>query len=166
MDLSKYSPDWKGIIRPAILKRDNYRCRVCGVLHKSRVYKLTRAGYRELDAFQEEWAKSTGRHVFTIYLVVAHIDQNKANNDPKNLLTLCPFHHAKFDAKSKTLSRKIKFNQANFVTVPALPPVLDERNSLLKEIVKSVKELTDYTITKSEAEDIYTLIIKFLQNEI
>jgi 5-methylcytosine-specific restriction endonuclease McrA len=105
MDYSQYHPDWRDVIRPAILKRDGYKCAHCGVKHKSRVYKDTTNKYVECDDFMEQWATSTGRKVFTLFLQVAHRDHNKQNNDPSNLLSLCPVHHARFDTEHKRLAR-------------------------------------------------------------
>lgn len=107
MQYKEYSPDWRDIIRPAILKRDNYKCKVCGINHKIRVYKNKAGKYVECDKFIEEWAKANGYKVFTLYLQVAHMDHNKQNNDPSNLVTLCPVHHAKNDAQHKSIQRKI-----------------------------------------------------------
>jgi hypothetical protein len=53
----------------------------------------------------EQWAISTGRKVFTLYLQVAHIDHDKSNNAPNNLMSLCPIHHARFDTEHKKLAR-------------------------------------------------------------
>jgi hypothetical protein len=105
MDYSKYHSDWRDIIRPAILKRDQYKCKHCGIKHKSRVYKDTTNKYVECDSFMEQWAISTGRKVFTLYLQVAHIDHDKSNNAPNNLMSLCPIHHARFDTEHKKLAR-------------------------------------------------------------
>lgn len=164
MNLKEYHPDWRDIIRPNILKRDGYRCKVCGVQHKARVYKLTRAGYHVCDQFTEAWAKANDKRVFTLHLVVAHIDQNKQNNDPSNLMTLCPFHHAKFDAKHKALKRKIKLAATDFSHPPAIPEYIADHSSHLREICNQVRELTGCTITRTEAESLYQLTLNFLQN--
>ena len=105
MDYSQYHPDWKDVIRPAILKREQYKCAHCGIKHKARVYKDTTGKYVECDDFMEQWAKSTGRKVFTLFLQIAHLDHNKANNEPSNLKALCPVHHARYDTEHKKLAR-------------------------------------------------------------
>jgi hypothetical protein len=107
MDYSKYSPDWKDVIRPSILRRDSYRCTVCGVGHKKEVYKNTNGSYVELDSFTKEWALAQGKKVFKMYLQVAHLDHDTNNNDSSNLKTLCPMHHAKFDSQHKAFSRRM-----------------------------------------------------------
>jgi hypothetical protein len=164
MDYKKYSPDWKDVIRPSILARDKYVCKVCGIRHKSMVYKLSKAGYQTCDDFLAEWARAQGKKVFQMILVVAHLDQDKSNNDPLNLLTLCPFHHARYDAKNKTLLRKIKF--APKVIKDTAKPTYDMQYDIshLQDIIKMVRDLTNCTIEKHEADSIYSLTLNFLQN--
>ena len=53
-------------LKRAILKRDNYKCKICG---------------RKKDLF--------------IPLDIHHLDQNKNNNDQDNLITLCHICHSK-----------------------------------------------------------------------
>lgn len=68
----KYSYDWKHIARQ-IRKRDNYTCQHCGkVAHKN----------------------SRAIHVH-------HIDRDKTNNDPANLITLCVKCHMRADIEAK-----------------------------------------------------------------
>lgn len=105
MDYTQYHSDWRDVIRPAILKRDGYKCAHCGIKHKARVYKDTTGKYVECDDFMEHWAISTGRKVFTLYLQVAHLDHDKQNNEPSNLKALCPVHHARYDTEHKKLAR-------------------------------------------------------------
>lgn len=62
-----YSMDWTQDLKDSIRKRDNYKCQKCG-------------------APQEE---------FTTKLCVHHIDENKKNCDPKNLVSLCIYCHVK-----------------------------------------------------------------------
>lgn len=105
MDYSLYHPDWKDIIRPSILKRDQYRCQVCRVKHKARVYKNTNNAYTECDDFMESWAVKNGKKVFTLYLQIAHLNHDKSDNDPLNLASLCPIHHARHDKEHKKFQR-------------------------------------------------------------
>lgn len=108
MNYNEYSENWRDVIRPAILRRDNYKCQHCGVVHRARGYWNSRSAFVVCDDFQQEWALSTGRKLVNVYLNVAHLDQNKQNNDPANLLSLCPKCHSKFDAKFKSFAR-VKF---------------------------------------------------------
>ncbi len=107
MNKKEYHPNWTDVIRPSILKRDGYKCRSCGMRHKLRVYKDSRGKYVECDEFIETWAKKNGKKVFTLYLQVAHLDNDKTNNAPENLLSLCPRCHSIRDREHKALLRKI-----------------------------------------------------------
>lgn len=107
MNYSEYSEDWRDIIRPAILKRDSYTCQHCGIRHKSEVYTGSKNNYIVVDDFSKRWAKEQGKKVYTVFLQVAHVDQNKMNNEGTNLIALCPRCHSKFDAQHKSLKRKM-----------------------------------------------------------
>lgn len=73
---SAYAPQWKRIAR-TIRKRDNYTCQACQVVFP----KISK------------------------YLHVHHIDGDKTNNDPSNLITLCAKCHPK--GKHKEQFRKL-----------------------------------------------------------
>jgi hypothetical protein len=160
MDYKKYAPDWKDVIRPSILKRDNYKCCVCSVEHRSRVYKNTNGGYITCDDFTELWAVSNGKKVFTLYLQVAHLDHNKSNNEPVNLRSLCPFHHARYDANHKKFSRVTYL--AKIKPIKSLPDQLElsERHVLKLNVKQWIKEKTGTNIPFVEIEELFK-IIKF-----
>lgn len=159
MDFSKYHKDWKDIIRPSILKRDDYKCRTCGIRHKQKVYKDSRGNYVELDSFQEIWAEGTGKKVFTIFLQVAHVDQDKSNNDPLNLLTLCPKHHAALDAKYKGFAR-IKYKEKiNKVSDKNKSIDIANDKARLIEIKKIIKDIAHISVSLVEADSIYKALI-------
>ena len=67
-----YSPDWR-VVRRSIKNRDKWTCQDCGEMR-------TRWG---------------------IYLHVHHIDENKFNNDPNNLISLCARCHSIRHSKEK-----------------------------------------------------------------
>jgi 5-methylcytosine-specific restriction endonuclease McrA len=154
MDYSQYHPDWKDIIRPAILKRDGYKCAHCGIKHKARVYKDTTGKYVECDDFMEQWAKSTKRKVFTLYLQIAHLDHDKQNNEPTNLKALCPVHHARFDSEHKKLAR-IMFKQkiSSAKQVPDARKTID-RGALLSTVRDSIRTHIGSRISLIDAEAI------------
>jgi hypothetical protein len=66
-----YTEYWTDILRESIRQRDNYICRECGI-HQE-----------ELDF---------GKHK---KLDIHHIDYDKKNCDPKNLISLCKICHGK-----------------------------------------------------------------------
>lgn len=65
-----YSDDWTEMLRDSIRCRDNYICQVCGI-HQDEMD----GRFKKLD--------------------VHHIDYNKQNCNPKNLISLCKSCHAK-----------------------------------------------------------------------
>jgi hypothetical protein len=65
-----YSIDWTDDLRESIRKRDNHMCQECGIQQD------------ELDGFHKK-------------LDVHHIDYNKYNLSPSNLISLCKNCHAK-----------------------------------------------------------------------
>jgi len=165
MDYSQYSPDWKDIIRPEILKRDNYRCITCGIKHKSRVFKNTRGQYMAVDEFEENFATHQGKKVFTLYLQVAHLDHDKKNNSPSNLRTLCPVHHSKYDAVHKALTRKIY--KGEVVQAPPEPTKPQQYFSDLEilDYQAIITDKLDLFLTKHKAHRLLIITSKFLKNE-
>lgn len=102
---ASYAPDWLDTIRPAILKRDNYKCKHCRVEHRTPYYKDEKGITHQCDKWLAQWAQSNGYHVRVLFLQVAHLDQDPTNNSPANLLTLCPACHFRFDNKHNKLKR-------------------------------------------------------------
>jgi len=62
-----YPTEWTESLKESIRERDNYVCQLCGI-------------------HQDELERNLHIH---------HIDYNKDNLDPKNLISLCPSCHAK-----------------------------------------------------------------------
>jgi hypothetical protein len=154
MDYSLYHPDWKDIIRPAILKRDGYKCSHCGIKHKARVYKDSTGKYVECDEFMEQWAKSTGRKVFTLFLQIAHLDHNKQNNEPSNLKALCPIHHARFDSEHKKLARITYSAKVSDTRTQNRANKLLDRSKLLNVLRDSIRRHLGSRITLIDSEAI------------
>ena len=105
---SKYTSDWNDTIRPAILKRDNYKCQDCGVIHRLS-YSFDRLGNRtKIDKSEIEEEKKFGNKAYQVFLQVAHLDHNPNNNDPDNLKCLCVKCHLNNDRNHRILMRKTK----------------------------------------------------------
>lgn len=164
MDYSLYHPDWKDIIRPSILKRDQYKCKICGVRHKSKVYRTTNGGYVECDEFMEQWAKTAGRKVFTLFLQIAHLDHNKSNNDPANLQTLCPIHHAKHDKEHKKFQRLIYREKISKVRTEQKEDNTPLRKQYLDKIIHIVYQYTKTKIDIQHAENILNVCIQYVES--
>lgn len=75
-----YSFDWTYTLKEAIRQRDNYKCQMCGCPQEECIRKLD----------------------------VHHIDYDKKNCDPKNLLSLCMNCHRKTFKNRKHWARCLK----------------------------------------------------------
>ena len=159
MDYSKYHPDWRDIIRPSILRRDNYKCVVCGVRHKSRVYKTSSGLYVMLDYITENWAVQNNKKVFTLHLQVAHLDHNKDNNDPSNLRTLCPVHHAKYDADHKNFSRIAYRSKVEPLSEVLKVQPTDKRNDLIASVKSDVNEVLLVRFSSQEVRKLIDIVV-------
>ena len=102
-DYSKYPPNWRTEIRPAVLKRARNCCQRCGlpnhstVLSKSRILLVDPQPYKE--AIQSVgFYHDNGERAIVIVLTVAHLDHNTQNNHPSNLAALCQKCHLAHDA--------------------------------------------------------------------
>ena len=105
----RYPENWYDEIRPAILKRDNFRCKKCGVRHK-KCYIFEKDGsYIQVDEAEMKEAKANGEKAYKVFLQVAHKDHNEQNNNPKNLVSFCPKCHLNYDRKNNYIRKKAKF---------------------------------------------------------
>lgn len=105
----RYPENWHDVIRPTILKRDNYTCQKCGLKHrKTYVFIKNEKPFvipkNEIEEWQNEFSK-----VYTVFLQVAHLDWNEENNDFSNLLSMCPKCHLNYDRVNNSLRRKAKY---------------------------------------------------------
>lgn len=165
MNYSDYSEDWRDIIRPSILKRDNYKCKHCGVQHKARAYRNTTGNYTIVDEFAEQWAKQNGKKVITIFLNVAHLDHNKQNNDPQNLLSLCPVCHSKNDKEHKKF-KKITFTEkVNETKNKITTESIEENKKLIAAVKKEIRQITGVFVAIEDVKPIINLILNFKNHE-
>ena len=108
VDYSKYHPDWKDIIRPDILKRDKYQCKVCGVGQRWKGYRKPDGEFVQCDEFEIQYRKNHNLKVITIYLAIAHLDHDIKNNEYDNLQAMCQRCHNKHDRYFRKFNRIIK----------------------------------------------------------
>lgn len=108
-----YPPDWFDVIRPAILKRENYACKFCRIGNRKIGYRTASGEFVECDEFMQNWAKQQGFKVFKIVLTIAHLDQDITNNDYENLAALCQQCHNRLDAPFRAFRRSKNFKQAS-----------------------------------------------------
>lgn len=101
-----YPANWFDTIRPAILKRADYKCESCKLPHRSRGYYDYRGIFVSCDEHMCNWAARNGIKTHIVYLHIAHIDQNRNNNDYSNLKALCPQCHRNLDKKFSDILRR------------------------------------------------------------
>lgn len=101
----QYSEEWTDTIRPAILKRDNYKCTGCGVKHREYVLVDSSGNYTIISKDEHDEYKLYGAKCYRIFLQVAHLDNNKDNNNFDNLKSKCPRCHTKYDTAHRNIIR-------------------------------------------------------------
>lgn len=114
IDYSRYPPNWKKEIVPAVLLRAYNKCECCGLENKSTVYGIrmwikedVRYKYKSIWFRNEQDAKreSTNGDVWNIKVVltIAHLDHDEENWDVSldRLKAMCQLCHLRYDAKEK-----------------------------------------------------------------
>jgi hypothetical protein len=114
IDYSRYPPNWKKEIVPAVLSRANNKCECCGLENKQTVYSIelyVREGGRykwrkvwfsnESDAKRERLSGQI--KPVTVVLTVAHLDHDETNHDVSldRLQAMCQMCHLRYDGKEK-----------------------------------------------------------------
>ena len=112
IDYSKYPPNWKQI-RARILKRDENKCRFCGLRNHANGYRngtgkfveLPEGHYGDVDA---EEGESNGWKSIKIVLTIAHLDHDAENWEVEDirLASLCQKCHNTYDAPFRKANRK------------------------------------------------------------
>lgn len=100
IDYTKYPPNWKTEIRPAILERAGNRCEFCGVPNGEIVYRNKSRRCR---------GQSTSYSNITpvkIVLTVAHLNHDITDNRPENLRALCQRCHLTHDKEQHAQTRR------------------------------------------------------------
>lgn len=108
MKKSLYSADWSDTIRPAILKRDGYKCTKCKVQHRAIGYYENNKIFVDCDEFMQDYAQRIGFKLVKIFLQVHHKNGNKKDNEPSNLVTLCIRCHFEVERPITKLKKMCK----------------------------------------------------------
>lgn len=117
-DYKKYPANWKYQIRPDILKREGDKCKFCGVVNYSHVFRGILDGK---EVFQTEdgsiYSYPSGEFIKTdmyasiepisgnqkqkavkVVLTIMHLDHDTSNNDYSNLAAACQKCHLIYDS--------------------------------------------------------------------
>ncbi len=113
IDYKKYPANWKTEIRPAILKRAENKCEICGVPNKAYGFRVDTGEFinseLEMDLLEsygvEIWE---GEKMITIVLTISHTDHDINNNDYNNLRALCQQCHFRHDINHHKKTRRTK----------------------------------------------------------
>ena len=118
IDYSKYPPNWKSEIVPAIKERSGDKCEVCGLRNKQAVYSIkldvrtvvnSKSQYRSRSIWFREKADALREDMYNtikevkVVLTTAHLDHDELNWDVSldRLAHLCQMCHLRYDAKEK-----------------------------------------------------------------
>lgn len=102
---SLYPENWVDTIRPAILKRDNYKCTKCGIKHRSYVLVDSNFNWTVIEKSEHDEYKTYGAKTYRVFLQVCHLDNIKSNCDYSNLVVMCPKCHNLADRAWKQVMR-------------------------------------------------------------
>ncbi len=125
INLKDYHPRWTLLSR-LIRKRANNKCEWCGVpnskvirRHKDDSWEESTSMHQkwnwpQIKSFNHRWGKTNRWKLTRIVLTVAHLDQNKDNNQDHNLAALCQKCHLGYDAQQHARNRKYgRFHKRN-----------------------------------------------------
>lgn len=113
IDKKKYHQDWADIIRPDILRRDNYKCKHCGISNRTLFVREGNTRVFILDSLMHNYYIARQIKVSKIVLSIAHLDGCIENNDYSNLAALCQSCHLVHDAHQHTINRLISAAKKN-----------------------------------------------------
>lgn len=100
-----YPDNWRDTIRPAILKRDNYRCVKCNIKHRQCVLVAPDGSYIFIDKNEVKEYRANKKRAFQIFLQVSHLNHIKHDCRHENLQTLCPKCHFANDKEFNKLAK-------------------------------------------------------------
>lgn len=131
IDYSKYPPNWKTDIVPAVIERAKGKCEWCELANKQEVYsvkfairdqsgkyKMQSIWFRNKMDAEREAGNRPIKNVIVV-LTVAHLDHDETNHhvELERLRALCQICHLRYDAKEKYRRINSKKNQ-NELQIP------------------------------------------------
>lgn len=124
IDYSKYPPNWKTEIVPAVLARAGYCCELCGLKNYQKVfainlkvsegyrYKQRSIWFRVREDAERELVFGEVREI-KVVLTIAHLDHDELNHavELNRLKALCQLCHLRYDAKEKYERSLVKWKE-------------------------------------------------------
>ena len=104
MNKKEYGENWEAI-RNRILDRDKRICTKCLIPDRSWVEVIKPNVWQPIPNFGIQFFDDDNRHYLKVFLQVAHIDNDKTNMNPTNLISLCPLCHLAMDKDYKRFKR-------------------------------------------------------------
>lgn len=106
-----YPPDWRTVIRPAILERAGHCCEFCSVANYAYGARDKHGEWHDensihhLNSDMGEMLFGEFPNMIRIVLTIAHLDHNPRNNDYSNLRALCQRCHNRHDMAHRQANR-------------------------------------------------------------
>lgn len=116
IDYSRYPPNWKTAIVPAVMKRAGNACEKCSLKNGQTVfavsfrirdidnqYKLRSVWFSNRDDAMREAKEDTEVRKIKVVITIAHLNHDEENADVKltDLMAMCQACHLRYDAKEK-----------------------------------------------------------------
>jgi 5-methylcytosine-specific restriction endonuclease McrA len=117
-----YPENWNDVIRPSILKRDGFKCCMCGIKHRTYIFIDQNSKVIHVDSTEHSELKKYGYRTYRVYLQVSHRNHIKSDCSDANLWSLCPRCHHSYDKQNKMFMRLAKPVQAQSQLPKATAP--------------------------------------------
>ena len=109
INYKEYPESWFREIRPAVLERDENRCKFCNVENYAVIYRDKRNSFiwhLWPEGTEAETLLLDGYKPVKVVLTIAHLDHDHSNSDIENLAALCQRCHLKHDIQQHVRNRK------------------------------------------------------------
>jgi 5-methylcytosine-specific restriction endonuclease McrA len=93
----QYPLNWRDVIRPAVLKRADYKCEICKAPNHTHIRRLQQNLWIEADEFDLIQRQKGDKAVQYIILSISHSNHDINNNELSNLRALCQRCHLNHD---------------------------------------------------------------------
>lgn len=108
-----YPREWRDIIRPAILKRADYKCEICKAPNHTHIRRYSDNTFNIADEFDIFLRQKGDKDVQYIILSISHKNHDISNNDYSNLQALCQRCHLNYDREYHKQVRLINQTKLN-----------------------------------------------------